>query len=903
MAIYKREPVVHKLPIGWNDMDAVKYNNINVIQGLKHVDNALIANQNSTYNCKNVYQDESGNLTVRPALRKLKLLSNTENIEILGYYKTIAGDFVHTKERSFLGYNYYLRKFPSDNNAPVLIGEGNISIQESDNNVYIFYTDAYGMLQLKRWNGSALVDFEPDILTNSPSSPISRLYNLLTDKAKIEIENNIDTNEKSFTVITEYSFENIYYWQELSNGDIIVGDGYAGNVAVYILRKTNEIYQKVSTSISFSPSSSDIIFVNDKSEYDSFEIAVAHHDTIYLYEINTKDYSIKFTSYSLAYTKGFASIDTGSGTFSTVAIQYKGSNIIVYDFLTNTTLYTSTVKFSSIYETAAAKNRILIVGKVSSSDVLNTVAVITFTGTFIEHKQTYHGDIQLAASSDTVWFLVQTDDYDTIHAFGRYLDTQSFDYSRRVSDSTKTGILFGTANGVGVRYDTSIDLYTVTTHDKDNTIVVDNLGVRSVSYKFGSSPSGITSDGLALIDSTKISIRSRIAIYNTYTRQVSDDFPVLSKISDRVLTSFYLDNIYWFVTKHRIFGTGVADEQFSIKYFDPRKYFHFDEELTGAIRISDSSFWVFHNKGAYLIYKSYSEVYDELAEDYIETITWLCTSTAESKGCDFENGLITLPVSNYVACVTSDDISSVQMRENVQTDDRILVPMTLDIQNFVTSLLNETDSIITGKFKYNALFFLNSVKENAVPVLVYNAATDAWWYWELPVNKVYQVNTTETNIEILARVNNNYCIYDLYTDYYTYTIGGLTWKLYADRLISDEPTKIDWFWESAILHFDTVDYKKQLLFTNFTFGERESSTVSFEYNFEVYDREYSDRSWTEVIQVVERAKTYSCKNIVSKFMYLQLYMKGVDSTEFEFYTRPKFSAISFKYRILPGGLL
>jgi hypothetical protein len=244
------------------------------------------------------------------------------------------------------------------------------------------------------------------------------------------------------------------------------------------------------------------------------------------------------------------------------------------------------------------------------------------------------------------------------------------------------------------------------------------------------------------------------------------------------------------------------------------------------------------------------------------------------------------------------------MRENVQTDDRILVPMTLRIQRFISNLLTETASILTGTFKYNALFFLNPQKESGkVPVIVYNTTADSWWYWELPVNKVQQVIVTENGIEILAKYNTYYSVYDLYTDYYTYALGGLTWEIYADRLLDYyTPTKIDWFWKSAILHFNTMDYKKQLLFTNFTFNELEAASISFEYNFEVYDKEYSECSWSEINQVIEKTKTYSCKNLIAKFMYLQLYMKSIESEEFEYYTCPKISSIMFKYRILSGGL-
>jgi hypothetical protein len=246
------------------------------------------------------------------------------------------------------------------------------------------------------------------------------------------------------------------------------------------------------------------------------------------------------------------------------------------------------------------------------------------------------------------------------------------------------------------------------------------------------------------------------------------------------------------------------------------------------------------------------------------------------------------------------------MRENVQTDDRILVPITLDIRDKVSQLLLETDSIVTGVYKYNALFFLNPQNENQnVSVLVYNASTESWWYWKLPLQKVLQTRVTEDNIEILGKFGDDYILYDLYADYFDYVRGSLKWELYADRLTADTQSQIKWFWESAILHFSAIDYKKQLLYTNFTFSDQQAMSVSFEYKFKVYDKESSDSDWSDVTQVVDKIETYSSKSVIARFSYLQLYLTNADTDEYalEAYTRPKFSAISFKYRILPGGLI
>lgn len=917
--IYKREPNYRDLPSGWADMDAVKYNNIANIKGLQHIDNTMATDQSSTYSCKNVYQDESGNLTVRPALRYIRTIS--DEVEILGLYKTVAGEIVHFSD----GTNFMLQ---SETYEPQAIGNGNITIQESDDKVYIMYTSVEGKLQFKQWLDGKLVDFEPDIIPNSTKNPISRLYNLLSNQLKYEVPFILpDTvtddlfSDPNVLPIKYPDSSSIIAKTILKSGHIVIAcrlldvntDTYNCKVLIYV--PYGLTYRLIQSDINVPEDSR--ILIEDTLTENKIKIS---------YSILDGKYTVIYGSYTIVYniTDSVVSFDTWKAVSS-----YSADNeVVAHAPGYNGTLVfvTKTPADDKCYVDVYHDGKLLKYNGLDPDGIPSTPANVlswsatsygSFNGIKISSKDfvvvtknaVIRGTWNLWFSEEAVIDMLYQ--YSTASSFYTHYAIESYDYVYYVRQSksylfadidvgdggfiklpqedmvdtvmpVQNGLLFKYHSG-GYHYFNPVTKY-VLQSDKDIDI--------------------ITADASVIMADSNIYIRVPLQQYIFADRIVSDNFPVVSELQDEVLTSFYLDNIYWFVTKHRVFGTGVANEQFSIKYFDPLKYFHFDEELTGAIRVSDSSFWVFHNNGAYLIYKSSSQIYDELSADYIEVITWLCTSTAESKGCDFDNAVITLPVSNYVACATSDDISIVQMRENVQTDDRILVPMTLDIQRFVSSLLNETESIVTGKFRYNALFFLNPANPaKHVSVLVYNAATQSWWYWELPVNAVKQAKLTETNIELLAKTNNAYCIYDFFTDYYDYTIGGITWNLYADRLLSNEPTKIDWFWESAILHFNTVDYKKQLLFTNFTFSERESSDISFEYNFEVYDREYSERSWTDVTQVVERAKTYSCKNIIAKFMYLQLYMRSTEGENFETYTRPKISTIVFKYRILPGGLL
>lgn len=909
MAIYKRPPVQHTLPSGWDDLDNVRFNSINNIKGLQHYDNPLIGDQNSTYNCKNVYQDESGNLTVRPAVRQLRSLHDYANV--LGIYKTSIGQIIHYTDDT----KYYLKGAGTS----VQIGSGNIAVQESDNKVYILHKSIAGTLQFRQWTGYGFSDFEPDLPLNTPE-PSSRLFNLLSDKTKYAVA----------PVLSGYITSDLFtdsYSTYVNKGDALAISVMSTGHIVFVYTDAiivgvpyGSAYNIVEISVSI-PRGSDVL-IEDLSNSVQCIVGAAYDDgtnivrSKYLVQYNgsiqASSWSIKkpsdFIDYKIGYddTLFISSIidDPLSDSKYTACVNRYVSAVNKTQLSYEYTFATPT-KGISVMIGASKKGFVVIV----YSAYLNSIYVDPWSFEYLDSPEESktgkyyvlrelnadYGDISVISTAD-YWYIID-------HASNLiYYDWDNYEYSIGISALVKpepmqlgfaiTTDIIATQDGLIIKsggtyyyispvYYRSYDITGDAVFNYDGTIIVKSTN------------SGYT-----------IMTRELKQQYITVAREVSENIPVLSLIQDEILTSFYLDNIYWFITKHRIFGTGVANEQFSIKYFDPRKYFHFDEELTAAIRISDTAFWVFHNKGSYLIYKSTTQLYDAATEEYIEMITWLCTAAAESKGCDFDNAVLTLPVTSHIASVTSDDISYVTMRENVQTDDRILVPMTLQLQQFVASLLNETNDIVVANYKYNALFFLNPANlNNTVSVLVYNAASKAWWYWKLPFTKITQARTTETNIEFIACYNGSYSVYDFYTEYYDYTIGGLTYHIYADRLNAQKPVQIEWFWESALLHFDSVDYRKQLLFTNFSLSERDTAEIAFEYNFEIYDNSYSDKDWSEVYTIVERAKTHMCRTSIARFKYLQIYLKNQTLDDYAGYTKPKFNAINFKYRLLTGGIL
>ena len=346
------------------------------------------------------------------------------------------------------------------------------------------------------------------------------------------------------------------------------------------------------------------------------------------------------------------------------------------------------------------------------------------------------------------------------------------------------------------------------------------------------------------------------------------------------------------------------------------KYFAVTETLMAAVRVSDTSFWVFHNNGAYLIYKSTMST--ENGTQYV----WMCTNTAKSKGCDFKNAIVTLPVTSAVAVVTAEDICSVEMKENIQSDDRTLVPMTLSFRQMIRDLLETTESIKIATYHYLTIFFLNQVKKDLfTPAVVYDSTIDSWWYWEFPFVQVFNIYQTETNVKIYAEygAGSNRALFKLSEDSFVHTVNAIDYIVYADKLpsLTRDPyvlSQINWEWESAILIFDTVDFRKQLLFTTFVFDDynipedkyANHSSINFEYYFNIYSRKYANTSPQATSTTVYRVTNNACRTMVANFNYLQLILRNRKSTDdkegYEAMNKPKICSISLKYRILRGAI-
>lgn len=1132
--IYRREPIQHKLPTDFEDLDNIKFQSINNINGLQVYDNPLVADQNSTHDCKNVYRDELGNLTIRPAI--WYDVSNTaneylkENNNVRWYKKTSFGLFVIEQDD---GYDKII--FTDENIELRILKDSNIVCNETEDGIYFLIQEhEKGTLQLHRFFKSednyAVEQVTGEIQLNDNINPNLSLYNILNDKM-YSPQSVINSDDK---------LNNYNTTAEIIVGDIIPKESivkilkYSDGLAI-LYHINNTLYltmlkeSGLIATINILKCSSFTACLQDYPDGKYFDITVtAFADSkIYVYNFNvaydgtlSKIFAINLSDIdeydeiasgvtgdlydAYALYNGYWVLatytpmsDKSYEYFAIALYLYKDKSKIaqISDSLSYFYVYNNDRLNLGNFKIIPAKDSFAIlvthqIPPVSLSDT-DKLSILScrYTASVNIASLTYSTpDKQLWNMNNVV--LLECGAYSVLQV--PYSESASSEekYSDvyLLIDKSSTSQIYYIFEKLDFDFTEPLKLYSIATDDTNLYIYDSGNEYPSVKYVFGESdyiedavrandtiikyyfesgPALVFGDWvLSFANKTKY-YKREIQGTNTPLERPTDKIPVLSKFAEPIITSFYLDGYYWFITQKHIFGTGAANGQLTIEFFDPMKYYAVTEKLTAAMRISDTSFWVFHNDGAYLIYKSTA------SNDDGSYYVWLCTNTAKSKGCDFLNAIVTLPVSSNVAVVTAEDICSVEMKENIQSDDRTLVPMTMNFREMVRDLLNHTSDIVIVNYRYSTIFFLNKeTVDGILPAIVFDNSINSWWYWEFPVDRIYQANQTEINVELLIEYKSTRVLYKFSDELFTKRVGAIDYEIYADKLktittihkyatvnlVPDSPdsnlssitdfskspgiiynnpqdssitsvklrnfadafsgitagtrrfhairtltasgrqttdfsfaniylynessgsiggsgtkyylfksdvfdkmefdfdfevkeeylnyqmymemgrnlgqvqytnvevdwtettekpeeiVQIDWEWESAILLFGTTDFRKQLLFTTFTFDDyfdtdnhlTDKSYVNFEFYFKIYSRSYAATSPQVTSTSVERVTNNACRTMIGSFNYLQMVLRNRkfedDDEGYSALVKPKICNISMKYRILRGTL-
>lgn len=954
--IYRREPIQHKLPADYNKLDNIQYFNINNVAGLQVYDNPLAADQNSTYNCKNVYRDELGNLTIRPQVWCDKDTKNNiaNMIDTMWFAQTSYGLAYITRVSDDLSTLNIFNNATGRGHQVGIDGNSRVAMQETADGLY-FLINRNDKKGLQLWKLDKDDKFEQvvgEIQINDQGKPNFELYNILNDKTynrTYDLPAGIRTDEYyeniSIKDVTEINFNlkgvriiQLKSGQFLAMSDTLIKLYTYKNYQWYVTDiprlETDEIpFSTCKFTIDDKSDSEESVILtvcfenSNKAEMRRYSISLSGSMTLLSSNSETKS-----TDYIFAYPL----FDNYWVTVSTSA----SISPVLRIYLENKVKYTKELLFGityarSVYLKFLATNRYFIL----VCPYEPSYSYVYSGWEYKTGKQAFDGDFGLyGSSSKPNSFLSQP-----------YCSTEI-----AILADSQYGNLYILDNKKHEIVDANDDIYELkihsgvdATHYGHSTSICDNIATYAIpsdttkvytidletyvqqQYIFDGiyNQASINDDGTKLalcsyyssvnnvLQYPKLILRS-IKPTDTPVDRPTDKIPVLSQFNENILTSFFLDGYYWFVTDKHVFGTGSANGHITIEYFDPMKYYAFTERLTAAMRVSDTSFWVFHNEGAYLIYKA--TVNTEDGTEY----RWLCTNTAKSKGCDFDNAIITLPITSAVSVVTAEDICSIEMKENIQSDERLLVPMTLNMREMIRSLLETTSHVEIATYHYLTIFFLNRAKStDNTPAVIFDSSTSSWWYWEFPFKEVRQITQTETNVKIMAVIDlsiiggigEDQGIYSFAEDQFTYSTGVIDYEIYADKLTTTKVIhQIDWQWESAILLFGTLDFRKQLLFTTFVFDDynipddalTDKTLVNFEYYFNIYSRKYANTSPQVTTSSVERVTNNACRTMIANYNYLQLIMRNrkFEDDEYEALTKPKICSISMKYRILRGGL-
>lgn len=952
--IYRRQPVVHQLPSDYSDLDNIKYLNLNNIQGLQIYDNPIAAEQNSTYSCKNTYRDELGNLTVRPEIWYNTAKSNIQLDTLMHwYFDTQYGKKIYLQSET----TFDTLNINTDTVFQRAIVKGSrVAVQETADATYILLQDnATQELQFWKFDGETCEQCIGEIQLNDQLQPDLALYNILNNKAySAQLIINSDTTQNTYnrviTLTSTLPSDNIakilkyskglavfYYNENILYSLLISNDGllYQTELGKYP-RIDMEFRNYDNISIKEYPDAEyfDITILYDYTEEERItgvvELSLSFDGTKSLTKSNTINRS-NYIDYQQLYDGYYLLMPVKSNTSGNVSL-----NVEIYKAGSKT----KSLTLEDSHEYIITSNNIACYNIFATDEYLilaNIPSNYTSHSSYLVSLAIYDYKDSVTTAIDTVSITPQL----------KYHISQSSSVSfsnivviKPAIYNSSTGNFSGDKKYSNTRFYSNLDIsnseiitlseltYNNVTTDGNNLYIYDFTEQNSSVIKIETPNKDIKEyefDSLALVFEPWVFEKNNLII-EYYERKVvtsnvlvdrpTESIPVLSDFKENVITSFYLDGFYWFVTEHRVFGTGAANGVLTIEFFDPLKYFAFTETLTAAMRVSDTSFWLFHNAGAYLIYKA--SVTTDSGTEY----RWMCTNTPKSKGCDFENAVVTLPVTSAVAVVTAEDICSVEMKENIQSDDRSLVPMTLSFRNNIRELLQYTSDIVIATYRYLTIFFLNKeIEDGTVPAVVFDSTIDSWWYWEFPADRIYQATQTETNVDLFFKISGNSAgIYNLAEDRFIHQIGSVQYEIYADRLyLYDDddgwqvsPVQISWEWESAVLLFGTVDYRKQLLFTTFVFDDYhepdnpllDNSYVNFEFYFKIYSRKYATTSPQVTNSTVERVTNNACRTMVANYNYLQLVMRNrdFDMDSYEAMTKPKICSISMKYRILRGTL-
>lgn len=368
----------------------------------------------------------------------------------------------------------------------------------------------------------------------------------------------------------------------------------------------------------------------------------------------------------------------------------------------------------------------------------------------------------------------------------------------------------------------------------------------------------------------------------------------------------FLDNVYWWFGETSIYGTMNDD----LTYLPETRKLDTPSKILNWVRLTDTSFIVFCESDTVIYYK------DSSSRLWLRTVLNL---PFEIISPDETSEACYAALNTGPTYVTRNGIYEIALSENLFTNERQAqnISMTLAtlegglLQKIIPNLLH----IQTVRYKDWQLFIFKR-QTGLTEVIAQEISTYNYFYWTLPIDFV-STYLAEGEVYLVDKNAITYKLTEteLLREYKNGDTVIASVKCYGDEVFNEtkqvtELKQIDWFWHSAVLNLDTIQYYKTLLALIFGMNDYDdASRVMFEYQTDIYYKSHTEQPVKVYDDYVYKIRNTQKQAAIPRFMYIRVRCESVpipdtpDCLPEEFMCKVNLSQITFKYKVLRGSLL
>ena len=437
----------------------------------------------------------------------------------------------------------------------------------------------------------------------------------------------------------------------------------------------------------------------------------------------------------------------------------------------------------------------------------------------------------------------------------------------------------------------------VTISDTTVYLYINNTFYADVSNAKKPISSGFFGDTVLIYDVTNSYITQ--TIFRVLQANVLAEVPSIRGV-------LFLDNVYWWFGETNIYGTMNDD----LTYLPETRKLDAPSKILNWVRLTDTSFIVFCESDTVIYYK------DSSSNLWLRTVLNL---PFEIISPDETSEACYAALNTGPTYVTRNGIYEIALSENLFTNERQAqnISMTLAtlegglLQKIIPNLLH----IQTVRYKDWQLFVFKR-QAGLTEVIAQEISTYNYFYWTLPIDFV-STYLAEGEVYLVDKNAITYKLTEteLLREYKNGDTVIASVKCYGDEVFNEteqttELKQIDWFWHSAVLNLDTVQYYKTLLALIFGMNDYDdASRVMFEYQTDIYYKSHTEQPIKVYDDYVYKIRNTQKQAPIPRFMYIRVRCESVpipdtpDCLPEEFMCKVNLSQITFKYKVLRGSLL